>query len=120
MNRKPLIYVCGAYRVPSPTTNTAAAIRVGFIVRDDIGAVPCIPHLSLIEDLHTSRTDQYWLDATMDQMRCCDAVFRFNKSFSSGADAEEREAVRLGIPVFHEFATLADWVKQWKEQHDAK
>lgn len=117
MVRKPLIYICAPYRIPDPVSNTHDAIRTAFVIRDLLGAVPLTPHLSLFEDFHTSKTPEYWLDATMDQMRCCDAVYRFNMKFSAGADAEEAEAKRLGIPVFKTLPKLATWVQQWKVEH---
>lgn len=115
--RKPLIYICAPYRIPDPVSNTHDAIRTAFVVRDLLGAVPFTPHLSLFEDFHTSKTPEYWLDATMDQMRCCDAVYRFSMKFSTGADAEEAEAKRLGIPVFKSLPKLAEWVQKWKASH---
>ena len=116
MRRKPLIYLAGPYRIPDPVSNTAESVRIGFMVRDDLGAVPIIPHLSMFEDFHSSRTPEYWLDATMDQMRGCDAVYRFNRMYSTGADAEVAEAIRLGIPVFYELAELAVWIGKWEAE----
>lgn len=115
--RKPLIYICGPFRRPSPMHNTAAAMRVGKLLRDELDVVPLIPHLSLFEDIQESCSDEYWLAATMDQMRCCDAVFRFSDAFSTGADAEVAEAERLGIPVFTALSALAVWVNEWKESN---
>lgn len=117
MRRKPWVYVCGPFRRPSPSRNTAIAMRIGKQVRDDLGVVVCIPHLSLFEDIQEACSDDYWLDATMDQMRCCDAVYRYSNDFSEGADAEVLEAERLNIPVFRTLPALAEWVNQWKAEH---
>jgi hypothetical protein len=119
LRRKPQVYVCGPYRIPSPTTNTHRAVEAGRIVRDLVGAVPSIPHLSLMEDAILPETDQYWLNATLDQMRCCDAVYRFTQDYSVGADAEVAEAERIGLPVFTTLPTLTSWVKQWEQHAEA-
>lgn len=110
---KPLVYLCGPYRLPDPVSNTAEAMERGREVYDVTGAPVLIPHLSLFQHLQRSDTDDYWLAYTMDQMRCCDAVYRFSNRFSSGSDAEEAEAIRLGIPVFKSLPALAEWVSQW-------
>lgn len=119
MRRKPLVYVAGPYRVPDPVTNTRRAITAGKAVRDWVGAVPFIPHLSLLEDLVASETPEYYLAATMDQLRCCDAVYRFTSDYSLGSDAEEAEAITLGIPVFKSLAPLAEWVKHFGDKHES-
>ena len=119
MRPKPLIYIAGAYRVPDPVANTAEAMERGRQVYDVIGVPVMIPHLSLFQHLQRYGTDQYWLDYTMHQMRACDAVFRISNRFSAGSDAEEAEAVRMGIPVFHSMAPLAEWCKHWGEKRES-
>lgn len=114
---KPLVYVAGPYRRPDPTRNTSRACRVGQALRDDLSVVPIIPHLNLIEHMVSPRADQYWLDATMDMLRHCHAVYRI-EGYSEGADAEVIEAERLKIPVFYSQAKLAEWLNQWKAEHD--
>lgn len=114
MRNKPLIYICGPYRVPDPVTNTAKAMEAGRFVRDEFRVPVIIPHLSLFEHLQRDGSDQYWLDATMDLMLCCDAVYRINRSFSSGSDAECQRAEAEGIPVFYSLTELAAWIPFWK------
>jgi hypothetical protein len=48
-----------------------------------------------------TQTDQFWLDATMELLRRCDAIAlhkRWRKS--SGSKAEKAEAERMNLPVF--------------------
>lgn len=116
--RKPLVYICGPYRIPDPVTNTAEAMQVGRQVRDDLDCVVCIPHLSLFEHLQKDGSDEYWLRVTMEQMRCCDAVYRYSKRFSSGADAEVAEAAKRGIPVFTSLPKLAAFIQKWKSRYE--
>lgn len=114
---KPLVYVAGPFRVPNPLDNTRIAVAVGNQIRDNLGVVDVVPHLSLLEDMMYPRPPEYWLEVTLDRMRRCDAVYRFNRKYSAGSDAEVAEAERMGIPVFYDIGPLRTWVKEWKEQH---
>ena len=111
--RKPLIYVAGPYRKPCPVVNTHKAIRTAQRIRDELQVAVLIPHLSFAEDMVQPREPEYWLAVTMDQLRCCDAVFRIAGG-SEGSDAEEAEAIMLGIPVFRDVSALAEWCAEWK------
>ena len=113
---KPIVYVAGPYRKPDPVQNTRRAVEVGTQLREDIGVVDLVPHLSLLEDAMFPKPPEYWLAVTMDRLRVCDAVFRIPGE-SQGSDAEEAEAIRLGIPVFYQRDALAEWVKEWKGQY---
>ena len=116
--RKPQVYVAGPFRVPSESLNTRRATVTGQHLRDNLGIVVCIPHLSLLEDMIRHRDPDYWLETTLDQMRCCDAVYRI-AGYSTGSDGEVAEAHRLGIPVFYTIADLSAWVQKWKEEHES-
>lgn len=115
MRFKPLVYVASAYRGNIPR-NVRLAVVTGGILRDSLGIVDIVPHRSMLDDMYSPRSDQYWLDTTMDLMRECDAVYRMPGA-SEGADAEVKEAERLGIPVFTDLGGLKTWVTEWKEQH---
>lgn len=114
---KPLIYVAGPFRKPDPIINAAAAVDFANNLRDDLGVSVIIPHLSLFEHFQRPRPDQYWLDVTLELLRCCDAMYRI-PGFSTGSDAEEAEAITAGIPVFHSTPALAEWVANWREAYD--
>lgn len=116
--RKPMVYVAGPYRKPDPVSNTHNAIFVGQMLRDAYDVVDVVPHLSMFEHLVRPYLDeQYWLDVTLDRMRCCDAVYRLS-GYSTGSDAEVAEAERMGIPVFLEgdLDQLRDWAEKWKAE----
>lgn len=113
---KPWIYCAGPYRQPDPVVNTACALDIATNIRDDLGVVVIIPHLSMLEHFQRPRPDQYWLDTTMDLLRGCDAMYRM-PGHSTGSDAEEAEAISLGIPVFRARSALSEWVACWKERH---
>lgn len=114
---KPRIYCAGPYRHPDPLSNARHAIAVGSQIRDSLGVIDDVPHLSLLEDMMFPRPPEYWLDVTMERMRRCDAVYRYSMRFSPGSDAEIAEAERLGIPCFFDMEKLAQWVKEWKVSH---
>lgn len=106
---KPLIYVAAPYRIPDPVVNTRNAVLFGQHLRERYDVVPMVPHLSLLENMLSPRSDDYWLRITMDQMRCCAGVFRM-PGFSQGSDAEVTEATRLGIPVFSDETAFQLWI----------
>jgi nucleoside 2-deoxyribosyltransferase len=115
--RKPQIYMAGPYRLPNRDVNRKLAVAAGKRVRDTLDVVASVPHNDLLEQMQFDEPDEYYLAATLDLMRCCDAVYRFSDGFSAGSDAEVAEAYRLKIPVFFNEADLAQWVSEWKEQH---
>lgn len=118
MNKaKPQIYIAGPYRIPCPIQNTRRAVIAGQLIRDQLGVVVCIPHLSMTEDLICPRLPEYWLQITMDQMLQCDAVYRI-PGYSLGSDAEVAEAGRVGIPVLNDIYDLTKWVHNWKKVND--
>jgi hypothetical protein len=112
---KPQVYVAGPFR-GTEALNARRAIVVGQHLRDTLGVVVRVPHLSILEDMIRPRHPDYWLESTMDEMRCCDAVYRISGK-SAGSDAECTEADRLGIPVFTDARDLKQWADNWKERN---
>lgn len=106
---KPLVYIAGPYTSPDPIQNTHRAIIVAARVLD-IGAVPFIPHLSMLWHLVEPRPVDFWYAYDLELLARCDAVFRIPGP-SVGADAEVIEAKRLGIPVVYGMDELADWLE---------
>ena len=65
------------------------------------GAVPLCPHTNT-RFFQGEGSDVFWLAATMELLRRCDAIcMTCNWHRSLGARAEFVEAERLGIPVFY-------------------
>lgn len=107
-----LVYVAGPYRhedVFRVEEHIFAARQLGYKVAL-IGAVPVIPHANTAhyDCLHDG---QWWLDATLELMRRCDAVIMMkNWQGSAGAQGERVEATRLGMPVFYDVLALQEWL----------
>lgn len=111
MTRKPLVYIAAKYR-GTEIHNIRRAIVTARHIRRRMPVVTLIPHLSGLEDLVMPESQEYWLAETMDQMLCCDAVYRMEGD-SEGADAEVATAMTHGIPVFFDVFELEKWVKTW-------
>ena len=108
MERKPMpvVYVAGPYR---------ASIRAGVELNIQSarltgmhcclkGWSPVIPHANTggLDEIQPGITDQFWLDATLELMRRCDAVVLCpGYSLSEGTQAEMTEARRLGMDIYY-------------------
>lgn len=109
-----LVYCADRYRARLPyeiATNIHNAWRLGVEVAK-LGAMPVIPHKNS-EMMDGLQSDDFWLEATLELMRRCDAVLAgptWERSF--GARGEVDEAKRLGIPVFFGLATLEGWLRE--------
>lgn len=103
--KMPVAYVAGSYRAASRAgveLNIQVARRVGLLAALK-GWSPIIPHANTghLDEL-CSLSETFWLDATMELMRRCDAVVLCpGWQHSSGTLAEIAEAQRLGITVFY-------------------
>ena len=103
--RLPVVYVAGPYRAHTRaqvSLNIQSARAIGLIaIRNGWSAV--IPHANTGDlDLHAPDIpDAFWLEATLELMRRCDAVVLApGHDKSEGTQGEIAEALRLGIPVF--------------------
>lgn len=107
-----LVYVAGPYRGAKPFNvkqNIMAADLFGMEVCKT-GALPVIPHCNTA-GYEGIQDDQYFLDATMELCRRCDALITLPTwERSSGARAEVAEMKRLGKPVFHSIEALEEWL----------
>lgn len=96
------IYIAGPYRAATPWAveqNIRAAEAYILPLAEKGYAVLC-PH-TMTRGFDGTMTDEYWLAATLELMRRCDAVFVVPGSWDSeGALGEMREACRLGLPVY--------------------
>ena len=76
----------------------------------ELGASPMCPHTNT-RFFDGTMSHEFWLDATMELMRRCDAVFMLSTWKSSiGAQAEFLEAQRLGMPVFETMRDLEEFI----------
>lgn len=119
-NRMSAVYVAGPYRGQTRDAvelNIAVARAVGLLAARK-GWAPVVPHCntSLYDFVTDQLTDQFWLGATLELMRRCDAVVLVpGWQLSSGTLAEIVEARRLGIPVFdseYELPMAAEFIAE--------
>lgn len=102
----PVIYVAGAYRARTRQAvelNIQAARAVGLLCCQK-GWSPVVPHANTghLDALDPTIGDQFWLDATMELLRRCDALVLVpGWERSKGTRAEIAEAQVRGIPVYY-------------------
>lgn len=113
MSGRPLlVYVAGPYSAPTSEEieeNCRLARNCGRCIAAITGVFPLVPHqLGIgIEEIGDYK---YWIAATLEVMRRCDAVFAMSTYKSSkGARGEIVEATLIGLPVFFAVAEVAEW-----------
>lgn len=108
-----VIYVAGPFRGSNAwivEQNIRRAEALAFVVAE-LGHAALCPHANT-RFFNGTLTDQYWLDATLEMLRRCDAVLLTDDyQRSTGAMGEVAEAFRLGIPVFTDVDSLAEWLR---------
>jgi hypothetical protein len=106
MPRKIRVYVAGPYTRPDPCANTHRAVHVGQKLWDG-GYAPFVPHLTHF--WHTMIPNPYesWLAFDIEWLHACDVMLRLDGE-SSGADKEEEEAKKSGIPVVRSLKELRE------------
>ena len=108
-----LVYIAGPYRASTrwgEECNVRRAEIIGHLVAA-LGAYPVIPHANTRPYFADAQPGPFWLAATLELLRRCDAVvFMEGWGESEGARAERAEAERLGIPVFDGTPALGAWL----------
>ena len=114
-----LIYIAGPYRASTrwnEERNVRDAEKVAHAVVA-IGGMPVCPHSNTRHYFSDLQSPEWWLAATLELMRRCDAVYLMRGWTSSeGAKGEDAEARRLGIPVFTKLSCLAYWLRDGEEE----
>ncbi len=107
-----VVYIAGPFRGKNAwevEQNIRRVEKLGFQVAQ-LGASPLMPHTNT-RFFDGTLDDRYWLEATLELMRRCDAVlFTADWMRSTGAQEEEKEARRLGIARFFKLEDLAQWL----------
>lgn len=102
------VYIAGPFRGKNAwevEQNIRHAEELAMHVAELGGAAIC-PHTNT-RFFNGTLTDQYWLDATLELMRRCDAVYLTDDWHrSSGTRAEVEEAKRREMPIFCERGDL--------------
>lgn len=93
------VYVAGPYTKGDPCENTHNMIMAGNKLLD-AGLIPFLPLLSHFWHTVTPRHYEDWMKIDFAFIPSCDVMLRLPGE-SSGADREEAEAKRLGIPIFY-------------------
>lgn len=100
-----LIYLAGAFE-SNELNDRSYNMACARLRQIDFGdryknLVPVLPHVMFL-DLENIKSESYFLEATLEIMRRCDAVWVFdpNWKYSKGTVNEIRIAQLLGIPVY--------------------
>jgi hypothetical protein len=112
VSKVPVVYVAGKFRgakLADVDRNISfASMFVAPIA--EAGAMPVTVHLCegvRAHDIHQENNGQWWVDATLEVLRRCDALVVIpGWQTSSGTIGEIKEAFRLGLPVFE-----AEWAE---------
>ena len=109
-----LIYVAGPYRTSDPIEkdlNISAARYIGHKIAK-LGLYPVMPTVNTAY-FDAVGDDEFWLDATLELMRRCDAVYVVDGSHESeGVSGEVEEAESLGMPVFYSILDLFEYAEK--------
>jgi hypothetical protein len=113
------VYVASPYTLGDPAVN----VRFQMEISDkliDLGFIPFTPLYYHFQHMFYPRHYTDWLRLDFVWLGQCDCVLRFHMVYdthlsSSGADKEEEEARRLGIPIFYSVEELVEYYKQKKE-----
>lgn len=111
-----VVYLAGPFRASTAwgveqniRSAEERALRVA-----EMGASPLCPHTNT-RFFDGTLNGEFWLAATLELMRRCDAVLVCpGWQNSAGTRGEIEEAARLGIPVFYAEHVLRDWLKQFR------
>ena len=107
-----LIYIAGPFRGKNPWDvhcNVHEAEMLGLEVAK-LGAYPVIPH-AMTRHFDKLLTDEFWLQGTLEMMKRCDGLITTSRwKDSNGAFEEVVVMKELFKPVFHDLASLKDYL----------
>ena len=107
---RPRVYIAGPI-TGSGTLGLNVLAAVGYWCQLwEAGFAPFCPHLGQLIEVLNPLDYEAWMEYDFTWLAQCEAVFRM-PGVSPGADREELEAARLGIPVFKEVAEAVSWAK---------
>lgn len=104
---KARIYVAGPYTKGDVAVNVRNAYEAANRLAD-LGFAPFVPHATHFWHMLFPRPYEFWIELDKKFLPCCEAVLRLPGE-SKGADGEVQLAQNLGIRVFHDIETLAEF-----------
>lgn len=108
-----VVYIAGPFRGKTAwdiEQNIRRAESVAYEVAL-AGAAPLCPHANT-RYFHGTLTDAFWIDATVELLRRCDAVMLVKGwENSSGTRGEIVVAESIGIPIWRQIEDLKEWIK---------
>jgi hypothetical protein len=102
---KTAVFISGPYS-DKPEANVKEAIKVANKLID-AGFLPLIPHLWHYIEKSNPKEYDVWLNLSLELLQRADCYLRFGGE-SKGADAEEKLAFELDVPIFHSFEDLLE------------
>lgn len=115
-SKKKVIYVAGPYRARTRweiEKNIRRAEEFGFRLAEEFGVVPLIPH-TMYRNFDGELTDEFWLDATLELLERCDAIYMcIGWDTSFGSIDEHKRAQELNIPIFDFESLIRGDLRQW-------
>lgn len=92
------VYVAGPYSGGQTDLNVREAILAGERLAK-YGHTPYIPHLSILWNMMTPHSYEFWMEQTGAWLELCDALVVLPGD-SPGAESEVEHAKNLDIPVY--------------------
>lgn len=109
LRERPLIYVAG-YFSANPMHGTANAVKA-FDALLEAGWLPLVPHASIVLDMLSPRTPEFWYEYDLGLLLRCDAMYVCQDPLtpeSTGVAKEITYALEHDIPVFYEVVEAKD------------
>lgn len=108
------VYIASPYSNGDKNINVLRQIcAYGEII--SMGAIPYAPLLAHYVDEVCPQSYDTWMKIDFEWIAECDCLLRLEGD-SSGADAEVKEMLRLGRPVFYSLDELKLYLKQQNEE----
>ena len=106
--------------IAAPYTKGDVAMNVNrvLVIADKLlekGHAPYVPHLTHFWHIVSPKPWDTWLKLDLEFLSICDVVLRLDGE-SAGADSEEAQAIKLGIPVVHSIDIIPVKVTQSKRR----
>lgn len=112
LHERPLVYVAGYYSA-NPAHGTANAVKA-FDRLLDAGWLPFVPHASIVVDMLSPRTPEFWYEVDLGYLLRCDAMYVCPDALtreSTGVQREIEFCKTHDIPVLY-------WVIEAKDRYN--